>query len=226
MVNNSIVKKSIADKECKFMAGTAEVTLTPTTVKNYLVSGNANDVTAQEVVMFINLCKYQGLNPFLREAYLVKYGSQPASLIVGKSAFESRAEANTKYRGCESGVVVTHENGIEYREGTLVLEGEKLVGGWARVHVEGYERPIYTSVSLSEYTTGKALWSSKPATMIRKVAKVQALREAFPSNFKGMYVEEEMRVDVPLPETPIETQVTQSVEVIEEPEILSGADLL
>lgn len=222
MVNNSIVKKPIADRECKFMAGTAEVVLTPTTVKNYLVSGNANDVTMQELVLFMNLCKYQGLNPFLREAYLVKYGSQPASLIVGKSAFESRAEANAKYRGCESGVVVTHENGIEYREGTLVIQGEKLVGGWAKVHVEGYEKPVYASVSLSEYTTGKALWLSKPATMIRKVAKVQALREAFPSNFKGMYVEEEMKIDTPLPESPVEVVETEVVE----PEVLDGGNLL
>ena len=138
MVNNSIVKKSISDKECKFLAGTAEVTLTPQTVKNYLVSGNANEVTMQEIVMFINLCKYQSLNPFLREAYLVKYGNQPATLIVGKSAFESRAENNPKYRGCESGIVVTYENGIEYREGTLIVEGEKLVGGWAKVHIDEF----------------------------------------------------------------------------------------
>ena len=35
-------------------------------------------------------------------------------------------------------------------------------------------------------------WSKKPATMIRKVAAVQALGEAFPQSFAGMYVAEEM----------------------------------
>ena len=35
-----------------------------------------------------------------------------------------------------------------------------------------------------------------PATMIRKVALVQALREAFPSELSGMYDQSEMGVDV------------------------------
>ena len=35
-------------------------------------------------------------------------------------------------------------------------------------------------------------WKSKPATMIRKVAVVQALREAFPEDFGGLYSEEEL----------------------------------
>lgn len=34
-------------------------------------------------------------------------------------------------------------------------------------------------------------WSKKPATMIRKVALVQALREAFPKTFGGLYSAEE-----------------------------------
>ena len=37
----------------------------------------------------------------------------------------------------------------------------------------------------------------KPATMIRKVAIVQALREAFPQSMSGMYVAEEMGAEEP-----------------------------
>ena len=33
----------------------------------------------------------------------------------------------------------------------------------------------------------------KPATMIRKVAVVQALREAFPDRFQGLYAQEEFQ---------------------------------
>lgn len=32
--------------------------------------------------------------------------------------------------------------------------------------------------------------------MIRKVAKMQALREAFPDNFEGMYGAEEMNIEI------------------------------
>lgn len=42
--------------------------------------------------MFINLCKYAGLNPWLKEAYCIKYGNEPATMVVGKEAFMKRAE--------------------------------------------------------------------------------------------------------------------------------------
>ena len=79
---NALAKKpEKSSKICTFTANGAEVQLSPATVKNYLVSGNAERVTDQEVVMFINLCKYNGLNPWLREAYCIKYGSGTGSTI-------------------------------------------------------------------------------------------------------------------------------------------------
>lgn len=71
-----------------FAAGEEQVKLSPQIVRNYLVNGSAETVTDQEIVMFMNLCKFQHLNPFLREAYLIKYGSQPATIVTGKSALE------------------------------------------------------------------------------------------------------------------------------------------
>ena len=49
------------------------VKISPTTVRKYLVSGGGN-VSDQEVMMFMSLCRYQHLNPFLKEAYLIKFG--------------------------------------------------------------------------------------------------------------------------------------------------------
>ncbi len=43
--------------------------LTTETVKNYLGGQDASD---QEILMFLELCKAQNLNPFIRDAYLVK----------------------------------------------------------------------------------------------------------------------------------------------------------
>lgn len=216
-VNNSLVKGKSNPLEITFKSGNNDVKLSPQTVKNYLVSGDADKVTNQEIVMFMNLCKYQGLNPFLREAYLIKYGTQPATIVTGKSAFEKRAARCDKYKGFDAGVIVyIPDLGLEERSGTLVLDDEKLVGGWAEVYVDGYHKPIKATVSLEEYIgrkkdgTVNSQWASKPATMIRKVAKMQALREAFPDNFEGMYVAEEMNVDVALPETPIEPEQTQN----------------
>ena len=60
--------------------------LTADTVRNYLVSGGGN-VTDQEVVMFLELCKAQKLNPFVKDAYLIKYGNQAAQIVTGKDVF-------------------------------------------------------------------------------------------------------------------------------------------
>lgn len=239
-VNNSIAPVKEQSKtdvmKVSYKCGDEEVTLKPDFVKSYLVTGNANEVSNAEIVMFINLCKYQHLNPFLREAYLIKYGSNPAQLVVGKAAYEARADREPRYQGCDCGIVVMKEDRtLEYRKGTLVLPGEKLVGGWAEVYVEGYKNSVYTTVSLSEYSTGKSLWASKPATMIRKVAKVQALREAFPNAMSGMYVADEMGyVEEELPQNHIPQPTEEGhipidpIPVNAEPaeEILDGSDFL
>jgi phage recombination protein Bet len=197
----------------KYEAAGSKIELTLMDVKNYLVSGNANKVTPQEVGMFLKLCEGQKLNPFLREAYIVKYGDQVAQMVVGKDAFTKRAESNPNYKGAKSGVIVVNLNKqIENREGTFVYAegGEKLVGGWARVHFKDDKEEVFNTVSLSEYNTGKSLWASKPATMIRKVALVQALREAFPNALGQLYIAEEVGVDEELPTEPINPEEDQA----------------
>lgn len=194
-----------SSKICTFTANGAEVQLSPSTVKNYLVSGNADRVTDQEVVMFINLCKYNGLNPWLREAYCIKYGNSPATMVVGKETFQKRADADPNYDGQQAGVIVLDESGsVIKREGCLVLPNENLVGGWAKVYRKDRKYPSTAEVSLAEYTGRKSdgspngQWSSKPATMIRKVALVQALRDAFPARLGAMYTAEEQGADEPV----------------------------
>lgn len=87
---------------------------------------------------------------------------------------------------------------VVYRNGAFKLKDEELVGGWCSVYVSGYKVPVRSEVSLDEYIGRKkdgtinTQWSSKSATMIRKVAKMQALREAFPDDFQGMYSKEEV----------------------------------
>lgn len=56
----------------KFDVNGATVELSPQIVRDYLVSGDKERVTMREIVMFINMCKFNGLNPWLREAYCVK----------------------------------------------------------------------------------------------------------------------------------------------------------
>jgi phage recombination protein Bet len=185
----------------KYMTDTGEVELSSQIVRQYLVNGNGN-VTDQELIMFLNLCKYQKLNPFLREAYLIKFGTAPATIVTGKEVFTKRAAKLEKFDGKEEGITVLTSSGeIVQRKGSLVLNGEQLVGGWARIYRKDWSHPTEIEVSVDEYCRKNsdglpmASWKSMPATMIRKVALVQALRETFPEDFQGLYSPEEMPID-------------------------------
>lgn len=180
--------------------------LTADTVRNYLTSGNSK-ATDQDVLMFIELCKAQKLNPFVRDAYLVKFGNQPAQIIVGKDVFIKRASEHPNFNGMKAGIVILDKNGdIKEREGALKLKEEELVGGWCEVHLKDKDFPVKSVVSFEEYAQKKndgtlnSMWSSKGATMIRKVAQSQALREAFPNELRGLYQQEEMGTENKLPE--------------------------
>lgn len=180
-----------------------EITLTPQIVQDYLVGKDAK-ITIPEFKLFAELCKARKLNPFLKEAYCIKYSNNlPATIVVGKDAVLKRAVLNPNYNGIKSGIIVSDENGnITERKGTFKLPNEKLVGGWAEVFRKDWENSVYCSVSLDESMQRKSNgqpnsnWEKQPATMIEKVAKVRALREAFVEDLGGMYEAEEMNVDL------------------------------
>lgn len=201
-VNNSLSKpKTTAPANVTEYESNGEtVKLSPETIRAYLVNGGG-DVTNQEIMMFLSLCRFQHLNPFLKEAYLIKYGNSPATIVTGKDVFTKRAKRNKDYAGKQAGIIVkdTASGEVFEREGTFYQpDAEKIIGGWAKVYIKGYERPEYAAVSFDEYAgrtkDGKlnSQWSTRPATMIRKVALVQALREAFPEDYAGMVSPEEI----------------------------------
>ena len=177
--------------------------LTADTVKKYLVSGNG-DITEQETLMFIELCKAQNLNPFIREAYLIKFGNSPANIVVGKDVFVKRAYRNPNFEGMKAGIVTVDKEGkIHEREGSLKLPGENLLGGWCEVYTSDKKFPIKSVVSLEEYSKSQATWKQMPMVMIRKCAMVTALREAFPEDLQGLYDASEIGIDTKLPEKEI-----------------------
>lgn len=216
-----------------------EVKLTPKIVQEYIVGNNDVKITLQEFKLFTELCKVRKLNPFLQEAYLIKYSnSVPAQLVVGKDAILKRAVLNPNYDGMESGVILENKETQEIieRPGTFVPSNYDLVGGWARVYVKGRSYPSYTSVNLSEVAQTKkdgtlnSNWAGKPATMVEKVAKVRALREAFVEDLGGMYEAEEVEKETLHKTTGsdkiiIEQKETESSEVVNENNEININDL-
>lgn len=198
-----------------------EIKLTPSIVQKYIVGDNGN-ITPMEFKFFTELCKVQKLNPFLKEAYCIKYGNQAAQIVVGKDVFIKRAVAHPQYNGKESGIIVLGDEGkVIERIGCFFAPEETVIGGWARVFRKDREHAEYMSVSLEEVAGRKdgkfnKSWASKKATMVEKVAKVRALREAFIDEFQGMYVEEEF--PEPISDDIKNDAVTVNGEVIEQVE--------
>lgn len=159
--------------------------------------------TDSECKIFLETCKQYKLNPFTKEAYLIHYDNKnddtASTIVLGKNCYMQMAERNPNFDGFEAGVIVLTADGqLLNREGSIVYDGdggEILLGGWAKVYRKDRTRASYEEVKLSEYDTGKSLWNGKKATMIRKVALVHALREAFPSTFGALYDESEVHVD-------------------------------
>lgn len=204
-MSNEVATKQ--EQSVTFDVNGEDITLSPNTVRNYLVDSK-EPITTQEIVMFINLCKYQHLNPFLKEAYIIKFKGSPAQLITSKEAFMKRAENNEQYAGIKAGVIVVRNEEIVYSNGAFILPTDQLVGGWADVYRNDRKEPHHVEISFDEFkkerydykTHQKELnstWKSMPATMIRKTAIVNALREAFPEALGGMYTEDDKNPNEP-----------------------------
>lgn len=184
----------------------SDVKLTPGMVAKYIIAGS-QPATEKDVYAFMAKCAARHLNPLAGDAYMTTYknkdGSVTSTVIVSKDYFVRTASQQPGFDGVRAGIIVDRGGGdLVYREGCLKLKGEELVGGWAEVHDKGRAYPSRAEVSLDEYNQHRSLWNSKPATMIRKVALVQALREAYPGAYGGIYDRDE--VTEPEREAPVE----------------------
>ena len=163
-------------------------------VKRYFDPQNL--LTEKQVGQALSLIKGRNLNPLANEVYIVAYkkktGGTEFSLIVSKEAFLKRAAQCKDYEGFEAGVVAVDSDGVMHeRKGAILLPGDTLIGGWARVYRKNFKVPVEIFVSREEYDKKQSTWNAMPATMIRKTALVNALREAFPEDLGNMYTEDD-----------------------------------
>lgn len=182
---------SIADRMVVNIKGTDgnDVKITKKILNDTICRGM--QIPDADMVQFLTLCQVNQLNPFLREAYLVKYGTQPAQMITSKDAFMKRADRCQDFEGIESGVIGMNEQDVvQDFQGSFLPPKWKVIGGWAKVYRKG-RKPYVQRVSFDEYNQQQSTWKKIPLTMIKKVAEVQALREAFPNNLSGLYISNE-----------------------------------
>jgi len=135
----------------------------------------AKDATPEEFIMFVELCKSSGLNPFKREAWFIKAGGR-AQIMTGIGGFMAIANSHPMYDGME----------VE------VDDDENPTKAICKVHRKDRKFPSVGVAMMKEYRKSGPTWQQMPRVMLTKVAKSIAIREAFPQELNGLYTVEEM----------------------------------
>lgn len=140
----------------------------------------AKNLTKDQIKIFFYQCQALGLNPLVNEICAISYAGK-MSIQVMRDGFLTIAHRSGLLAGMESGV-------------TMSEDGTKIVNGWAKVYHKNFKVPMYQEADFDEYNSGRNLWTTKPKTMIKKVAESMALRKAF--NVSGVYSPEEMDKEI------------------------------
>ena len=165
--------------------------------------------TAEEFSFFVEWCRQTGLNPFLKQAYLIERRAKVNNAwiskhdpMVAEAGFAARADALPDFGGMRSGVVyagdefmidevtqeITHRWSIEAR----AKAGNKVLGAWA--HAVRYGRVVEITwltlesrIQKSSEGVATKFWASDPAGQIRKCARADQYRRAYPNVFANWY---------------------------------------
>lgn len=166
-------------------------------IRQLLVAkGNKVQPSDAEVMTFLRVAQGMGANPFLGDIYLIKYTQDsPASTVTGKDYFTK--VARSLGGSWKAGLIIQRGDEVIEVEGEFKLKTDTLLGGWAIVHTKDATMPFGAKVTLEEYSSNQSTWKKMPHTMIRKVALVHSLREAYPEKLGGLYDSSEMQQAVP-----------------------------
>jgi phage recombination protein Bet len=151
-------------------------------IKRTIAKGASND----ELQLFLAQCNRTGLDPFSRQIYWIKRGSQ-GSTQVSIDGFRVIAERSGELDGQE--VQWCNDDGVWF---DVWLAKTNPAAARVLVYRKGCTHPFPGVAKWSEYNAGGNMWSKMPATMLAKCAEALALRKAFPHQLSGLYTPDEM----------------------------------
>ena len=202
MITKTTADNSLTHAERQAMTYTPLGENTPITLTLQMIAHDIATPTKKgarpsegDCLRFMNLCRGRELNPWTGDCFMIGFDSNNGptfELITSYQALLKRAERSPNFDGLEGGVVVQVGDALEQREGSLLMPGDTLIGGWSKAWRTDRRIAHTAIVDLKTYSTGRSRWGVDPAGMIQKVAKAAALREAFPNTVGGLYVQEEM----------------------------------
>lgn len=140
------------------------------------------DLTTPELRLFALVAQRSGLDPFAKQIFAVKRKGK-VTFQTSQEGYLSIAARTGEYDGCD-----------EPEYGPLV--GTPPHPEWAtvRVYRKGMSKGVAATAFWSEYvpTDNDFMWRKMPRVMLAKVARVAALRLAFPYVYADLYSEDEM----------------------------------
>ena len=204
---NENTEKALSPFEEREMIYTMDVggqmRLTANMVKRYLVQGQRDYITDDEVLFFMQTCKALRVNPFLRECWLIKYSkTEAAQIIVSIHHLRDLSMTHSLCEGWQKGLIVWSKEKGELRTHGFVPPGYDLVGAWFKARPKGWTFDYELEINLSGYIKYKsgggitAFWTEeKQPSQLMKVVESQGLRSVFTEKTRGLYVKEEFNIN-------------------------------
>lgn len=137
------------------------------------------DASDGELMFFIMYCKQHSLDPFCKQAYLLKTKQGP-QVCLGIDAMRIRAAQSGEYAGQDEPFFEVDAKG-------------GIVACLVTVYrfVMGQRVPFHGNAWMAESRGGTPIWSQRPRGMLEKCAEAKALRKGFPERCGGFYAPEE-----------------------------------
>jgi phage recombination protein Bet len=148
-------------------------------IKNSVAKGT----TDAELKYFLAVAASTGLNPFQKEIWCYKSGSDML-IFAGRDGFLSNAQKKHDFKGMRSAYVCATDkfkmnivSGHIEHEFTQADRGA-IVGAYAIVKRDGMDAFI-SWADFKEFNKGYNAWKTNPGSMIKKVAEAHALKQAY-----------------------------------------------
>lgn len=172
------------------------------------------EASADEVAIFLEVCRSKNLDPFARQIHPQKRWNTERQRneytpYVGIDGFRLIAERTGRYEG-QDGPYWCGPDGAWQDVWTAI---EPPVAAKVGIYKRGFRAPLYTVAKYAEYVQTRkdghpnSMWGKMPTNQLAKCAESLGLRKAFPEELSGLYTPEEMgQADNPLPVQPAAAQ--------------------
>lgn len=167
-----------------------------------------------DLALFLEVCRRTGLDPLLKQAYMIERSANVDGRWVKKYEFQAAeggmaaiVDTFSDFRGMKAAAVFSKDT-IEIDESAGVVHHKynpagdrgELVGAWAHASRDGRHIPITylpleSRVQKTKDGRPTKFWGTMPAGMIVKCARAEQYRLAYPNVFGGVYIREEMPED-------------------------------